>query len=76
MKNFDIFIWSSDFEEFTGEGLLSRCFVDNLLFKNNKIKIITNNSIIFFNKKNFIKKKKNIKIILLVNIFFLFMVFF
>jgi len=60
MKNFDIFIWSSDFEEFTGEGLLSRCFVDNLLFKNNKIKIITNNSIIFFNKKYFIKKKKKI----------------
>lgn len=61
MKNFDIFIWSSDFEEFTGEGLLSRCFVDYLFINKNKIKIITNNSIIFFYKKKFIQKKKKYK---------------
>jgi hypothetical protein len=72
MKNFDIFIWSSDFEEFTGEGLLSRCFVDNLFFKKNKIKIITNNSIVFFNKKNFIKKKKKYKNNFISKYFFLF----
>jgi hypothetical protein len=61
MKNFNIFIWSSDFEEFTGEGLLARSFVENLFATKNKIKIVSNNSVFFYNKKILIKKKKKYK---------------
>ena len=61
MKDFDTFIWASDYEDFTGEGLLARCFVRNyFLDKNLKIKIISNNSIYYYNKNKIIilKKKK------------------
>jgi hypothetical protein len=61
MKDFDIFIWASDYEDFTGEGLLARCFVRNyFLDKNLKIKIISYNSIYYYYKNKIIvfKKKK------------------
>ena len=71
MKDFDTFIWASDYEDFTGEGLLARCFVRNyFLDKNLKIKIISNNSIYYYNKnKIIILKKKNIRIIFLQNMY-------
>jgi len=63
MKNFDIFIWASDYEDFTGEGLLARCFVENyFLDKNLRIKIASNNGTYLYNKnKIFIIKKKKYK---------------
>ena len=63
MKNKIIYAWSSDFEEFTGEGILARNFVNKILgtyLGKIKIKIKTNNSeYIFF--KNKIKKIKRSK---------------
>ena len=38
MKKFDVFVWASDFEDFTGEGLLARCFVKKYFAKNIKLK--------------------------------------
>ena len=60
MINFDIFVWASDFEDFTGEGLLARCFIENyFLDKNLKIKILSNNGTYIYSKnKLFILKKK------------------
>jgi hypothetical protein len=59
MKNFDVFVWSSDFEEFTGEGLLARSFIKTIYQdKDVKIKIISNTGIYFINdKKIYIKNK-------------------
>ena len=59
MKNFDVFVWSSDFEEFTGEGLLARSFIKTIYQdKDLKIKIISNTGIYFINdKKIYIKNK-------------------
>lgn len=59
MKNFDIFIWASDFENFTGEGLLARNFIKNF-FLNEKIKIHSNYCEFFFKSKEYLitKKKK------------------
>ena len=60
MKNFDIFIWASDYEEFTGEGLLARCFVENYFFDSNlKIKILSNYGIYFFKNRSVIGKPIN-----------------
>lgn len=59
MKDKIIYAWSSDFEEFTGEGILARNFLNKILgtFKG-KIKIKSNNcEYIFF--KNKIKKIKS-----------------
>jgi len=63
MKNFDIFIWASDYEDFTGEGLLARCFVENYFLDSNlKIKIISNNGYYFYNKNKIsISKRKKYK---------------
>lgn len=63
MKDFDIYIWASDYEDFTGEGLLARCFVKNyFLDKNLIIKIVTNNSIYYYYKnKNINLKRKKYK---------------
>ena len=63
MKNFDIFIWACDYEDFTGEGLLARCFVENyFLDKNLRIKIVSNNGSYLYNKnKIFIIRKKKYK---------------
>ena len=59
MKKFDIFIWASDYEEFTGEGLLARCFVENYFFNSNlKIKILSNYGIYFYKHKIITVKKK------------------
>lgn len=58
-----IYVWSSDFEEFTGEGILARSFISNI-FKNYKgvIKIKSNNGeYIFFNKKIKTLKYSNYK---------------
>jgi hypothetical protein len=53
MKDFEVFIWASDFEDFTGEGLLARLFVKNYFnLSNKKIKIYSNN-----NSYNFYEKK-------------------
>jgi hypothetical protein len=59
MKNFSTFIWSSDFEDFTGEGLLGRFFVENFCKKNESVKIVSNNGEYYLNKKNFYILKKN-----------------
>ena len=74
MKNFDVFIWSSDYEEFTGEGILARCFVNNyFLDKNLKIKILSNNGSYFYNKnKESILKKKKYKNNIFTKYFYLF----
>lgn len=52
MKSFDTFIWSSDYESFTGEGLLARCFVENYFKTQEIIKISSNNKEYLFKKKN------------------------
>lgn len=57
MKNFDVFVWASDFEDFTGEGLLARCFIENYFVKKNTLKIKSNNSEFFFYKKKIYKLK-------------------
>ncbi len=60
MKKFDIFIWASDYEEFTGEGLLARCFIKNYFFGSNlKIKILSNYGVYFYKYKSITIKKKN-----------------
>jgi len=56
---YNIFVWSSDYENFTGEGLLARCFVENYFQNKGTIKIISNNSEYILKKKySFLKKKK------------------
>jgi hypothetical protein len=59
---YDIFVWSSDFSENHGEGLLARKFVD-IFFENSRdiIKIKSNDGEFFYSKNNykvFYKKKK------------------
>ena len=60
MKNFDIFTWTSDCEDFTGEGLLARCFIKKIFQNKNKVRIFSNNNDFEFNfgKFSVIKKKK------------------
>ena len=60
MNETNTFVWSSDYESFTGEGLLARCFVENYFKSGEKIKIQSNNSKYLFQKKKYslIKKKK------------------
>ena len=63
MKNFDVFVWSSDFEEFTGEGLLARSFLKTIYQdKGLIIKIISNNGI-YFIKAIVDGKTKTVKIV-------------
>lgn len=60
MKNFDVFVWSSDFEEFTGEGLLARSFIKTIHEdKNLTIKVISNTGVYFLNNKKIYTVKKN-----------------
>ena len=62
MKEYNTFVWSSDYESFTGEGLLARCFVENYFKSREIIKIHSNNNKYFFlKKKYFLLKKKNYK---------------
>jgi len=59
MKKFDVFVWASDFEDFTGEGLLARCFVEKYFAKKNILKIQSNSSELFiYNKKIYKLKNK------------------
>lgn len=60
MKNFDVFVWASDFEDFTGEGLLARCFVEKYFVKKNILKIKSNSSEFFFYNKKILRVNKNI----------------
>jgi hypothetical protein len=59
--NVEIFVWSSDLEDYTGEGLLARCFLKNIFKNKNNLKIISNVGIYLYNKNKFtiINKKKN-----------------
>ena len=63
MKNFDFFVWASDYEQFRGEGLLARKFIQSLFFNSKfNLKIQTNsNSYIFFRNKSILTKKKKSK---------------
>jgi hypothetical protein len=64
MNNYNTFVWSSDYESFTGEGLLARCFVENYFESGEIIKIYSNNNkYLFLKKKYSLLKKKYIKII-------------
>jgi hypothetical protein len=59
MKEYNTFVWSSDYESFTGEGLLSRCFVENYFKSEEIIKVCSNNNeYLYKNKKYFLLKKK------------------
>jgi hypothetical protein len=58
MKNFSTLVWASDFEDFTGEGLLGRSFIQNFFKNNQSIKIISNNGEYFYKKKKFHILKK------------------
>jgi hypothetical protein len=62
MKNFDFFVWASDYEQFRGEGLLARKFIQSLFFNSKfNLKIQTNsNSYIFFRNKSILTKKKKL----------------
>ena len=52
MKDFEVFIWAADFEDFTGEGLLARLFVKNYFnLSKKKIKIYSNNNRYYLHKK-------------------------
>jgi len=52
MKDFEVFIWATDFEDFTGEGLLARLFVKNYFnLSKKKIKIYSNNNRYYLYKK-------------------------
>lgn len=58
---FDVCIWASDYQEFTGEGLLARCFVDKFFFNSNlRIKIYSHFGEYFYydNKVTLLKKKE------------------
>ena len=57
---YDFFVWSSDYENFTGEGLLARCFVENYFKYDETVRISSNNSEYLFKKKRYylLKKKK------------------
>ena len=57
MKKFDVFVWASDFEDFTGEGMLARCFVEKYYAKKNILKIHSNSSKFFFYNKKIYKLK-------------------
>lgn len=59
----DIFIWSSDFENYTGEGLLARNFIEKFLSKSsNKIRIKSNNGeYLYYKKKIKVIKYSNYK---------------
>jgi hypothetical protein len=59
MKSFDIFIWTSNCEDFTGEGLLARSFIKKIFKNKNDVKIFSNNNDLAFNfgKFSLIKKK-------------------
>lgn len=61
MKNSIIYVWSSDFEEFTGEGILARNYLSKVLSDyKGKIRIKSNNSeYIIFKKK--VKKIRSSK---------------
>jgi len=61
MNEFKIFIWSSDYEFYTGEGLLARLFVENnfSLF-DQRILIYSNNGQYFFNNKKNLTIKRNL----------------
>lgn len=61
MKNNIIYAWSSDFEDFTGEGILARNYLNKVLGNYKvKIKIKSNNSeyVIFNNKIKKIRSSK------------------
>lgn len=52
MKDFEVFIWAADFEDFTGEGLLARLFVKNYFnLSKKKIKIYSNNNRYYLHEK-------------------------
>jgi len=60
MNDFEIFVWASDYEDFTGEGLLARLYIEkNFSQLNKKIKIYSNTGrYLFYKKKNITIKKK------------------
>jgi hypothetical protein len=60
MKDFEVFIWAADYEDFTGEGLLARLFVKNSFnLSKKKIKIYSNNNRYYlYDKKLQIVEKK------------------
>ena len=59
MKN-NIFCWSSDLEDFTGEGLLARCFLKNSFFFKKTVKIISVSGVYLYNQNKLtVIKKKN-----------------
>jgi len=49
MNDFQIFVWASDYEDFTGEGLLARLYIENhFSLSNKKIQIYSNTGRYFF----------------------------
>ena len=59
MNDFQIFVWASDYEDFTGEGLLARLYIENnFSLLNKKIQIYSNNGRFLFYKKKIINIKK------------------
>jgi hypothetical protein len=73
MKKFDVFVWSSDFTEFRGEGLLARTFINNFFSDSNlSVKIVSNNGIFFYKKKIKIVKKYNSSLNFITKYFTLF----
>ena len=60
MKDFEVFIWAADYEDFTGEGLFARLFVKNYFnLSKKKIKIYSNNNRYYlYDKKLQIVEKK------------------
>jgi len=58
-----VFVWASDFEDFTGEGILARSFIKSLFHNSNKkINIKSNNAeYVFYKKRIKIIKYSNYK---------------
>jgi hypothetical protein len=60
MNDFQIFVWASDYENFTGEGLLARLYIENnFSLSNKKIQIYSNTGRYFFYKKKNITIKRS-----------------
>jgi hypothetical protein len=59
-NNKTFYVWSSDFEEFTGEGILARNFLTNIFKKHNgKVNIKSNNAQYIYFKKKLTKIKSS-----------------
>ena len=63
-SQYDIFVWCSDFEDFRGEGILARIFLEKISFNSNKKFFVKTpgNEYLFYNHNIALIKKKDFKL--------------